>query len=467
MAPAVMLVGLTSGCLSIQDPPTDLASGQLEPPARFIAAEALDDGEVRDNWIADFADERLVRLVEEAIAFNPDLEAAAARVEAAAARIDLAAAALRPRLDGALDTARFDEGTGDQDLTSLNLQVGWEVDLWGRLRSDTAAVRQEAIATALDYAYARQSLAALVADAWFLAVASKLQLAIDLDRLEAEEQTAEITRERTVAGISTQLDNELAQANVDLARAAVEESRSALEESVRAMEILLGGYPAAELEVADALPPQPAPVPTGVPSDLLERRPDVRAADRLVAAAFYGVESAKAARLPRITLTGALGAVLDPTNGIWSIGAGLLQPLYTGGAIAAEIEITEARQREALAIYVAVGIDAFREGESALANEAYLTERSAYLDTATARLASASEISQARYDGGILTIFELIQTRRQYFDTRSLLLQVQTERLRQRINLYLALGGSFDVSEAVDAGGEAGRNQEFVHDIGE
>jgi outer membrane protein TolC len=145
-----------------------------------------------------------------------------------------------------------------------------------------------------------------------------------------------------------------------------------------------------------------------------------------------------------VALSASLGSLLDPTEEIWSLGANLLAPLYTGGELEAGVEITEAQQRQALADYVGIGLDAFREVEAALANEVFLQDRQQQLANAESRLESASTIAQARYDAGILSIFDLTQVRRQYFDTRSQLLRVRAERLRQRVDLFLALGGDFE-----------------------
>ncbi|MGE4157870.1 MAG: TolC family protein, partial [Planctomycetota bacterium] len=321
-------------------------------------------------------------------------------------------------------------------------------DLWGRVRSDVAAASEATLATALDSEFARQSLAASVGEAWFLAIEARRQLAIDLDRLEAERSTAEITRDRVAAGVGTQLEAELVEANVAIATAAVRRDEAAIVELVKALEALLGRYPAAELAVAEELPAVPGPVATGVPSALLARRPDIAAADRRVAAAFHLRESARAAQLPQLMLTGSLGTLLDPSESIWSIGANLLAPIFVGGRLQAQVEIATAQQRQALAQYVAVAIAAFREVETALANEQYLALRQAELEKAVVRSRNASRIAEDRYEAGIISIIDLMVIRRQDFETRSILLLVRTDRLRQRLTLYRALGGSFNQERA-------------------
>lgn len=446
---AVVALLMVLGACAIQQPPADFAEDRLPPiPAQYTAAPGISVEATPDQWSTVFNDAQLTALITEALRANPDLVAAAARRDEAVARIQSAASLLRPQVFGFVDAARFDTGIlPADDQVQLGVDVNWEIDLWGRLRSLRSAARQEAIATALQFRFAQQSIAALVADAWFLSIAARQQIEIAEDRLTAEQATEKVTAAKVDVGAGTALEHELAVANVALARQALERARAALEESVRGLEVLLGRYPANEVELAAALPVLGADVPIGVPSSLLERRPDVVAADRIVAAAFHRVEAAKAARLPRVSLTGSAGTLIDPSHAIWSIGSNLLAPLYTGGAIEADIDITTAQQRQALANYVAVGLDAFREVETTLANERYLQQQEAQLQIAGDRMNRADRIAQDRYQAGLLSIIDLNQVRQQYFNTRSQLVDVRTQRLRERINLYRALGGDIGLED--------------------
>ncbi len=450
LALAAMVAAVGAGC-AVKQPPADLSRSQVQGvPDRFAAATdpAQPEGPVRDNWLGEFGDGRVLALVEAAVGHNPDLAVAAARWEEARARLKVAGSFLRPQIDAFGTAQRADPGELPiANRFDLGMQVSWEADLWGRLRSQQEAARAAAQASGWEYEFARQSLAAAVVDAWFLAVTARLQTAINQQQVEAEQFTAKVTRDKIDVGAASQLDLNVAEANLALAEESLRQSQGALLEAQRALEILLGSYPSAALAVADALPPLPPPPPVGLPSQLLERRPDLIAADRVVAAAFYGVESARAARLPRVALSASLGTLLDPTEEIWSIGANLLAPVFTGGRLEGEVEIATAQQRQALAQYVSVALRAFREVESALSNEQVLAYRQTKLERADEMLRSASTIADDRYNAGILNILDLTQVRRQDFANRSQLLRVRTERLRQRLNLHLALGGSFDTRE--------------------
>lgn len=414
-------------------------------PRQFSHDAGQPEGHL-DQWAAAFQDPQLLSLVDEAMLANPDLLRTQAVWQEAMARIRTARSALRPSLTGGYSVSETDDANDPDSQTrqSLDLSASWELDVWGRLRHDSAAARETALASALDYAYARQSLAAAVAQAWFTAIEAQQQLEIARNLEEVQSLTAKITEAKRNLGAGVALDAEVAMANLALARNSVEQNQQALEQSLRALELLLGRYPEAEVKTASTFPDMPSAPPAGLPARLLERRPDLVAADRRVAAAFHLTESARAARLPSVTLSASLGTLLDPTEAIWSLGANLLAPIYTGGRLEAEVEINEARQVQALQNYVNVGLRAFAEVEAALAAEHYLSRRITQLEIADDSLRQASDIAHDRYEAGVITILDLTQVRQQFFSARSELLSARSNLLQQRIGLYLALGGSYD-----------------------
>lgn len=436
-----------AGCVSINRPPEDLATRHVGVPDRFTETSDENDvtsDEVVVGWLAPMGDPVLTQLIREAWEHNPDLYVAAARFEEAAAVLRIAGSYLSPTLDaaGRASYTNYD-GSTDDEIYSAGLGVSWEIDLWGRLRSDRAAARQVAEAVGLDYVQARHSLAAMVAEAYYVIVTAKQQLEIDRLLLEAEQFTEVTTRQRVDAGLGTSLDGDIAVSSVRLAEAAVQEDLAALREARRAMELLLGRYPAAELEGApESLPKiEEGPLAVGVPTELLERRPDVRSAELRVDAAYYGVESARAARLPSLTLTADATQFFDPSEFVSSVAAGITAPLFQGGRLRAREEAANAVQRQAIGEFASVALRAFGEVENALSNEHFLRAREASLAVASERLIRASDAAISRYDQGLLTILDLQQVRRSDYSTRSLLLGVRFEQIRQRLNLYLALGG--------------------------
>jgi outer membrane protein TolC len=198
-------------------------------------------------------------------------------------------------------------------------------------------------------------------------------------------------------------------------------------------------------------------VPAGVPSELLERRPDVVAAERRVAAAFYGVKEAQAARLPTIKLVGSVTSLTsemlvleDLDQPVWSLGGSLLQPVFNGGALQTQVRIRTAEQKQALAEYGLIGARAFAEVEDALSAEFAAGRREAILARAVVENQTAVEFGQQRFKVGSGDLRAVSQQQLAVFGTRSALLRVQSERLVQRVNLYLALGGGFDAAPATE-----------------
>lgn len=447
---------VAAGCATVSPPPDDLATRHVGSPEAFAEASFgphVSAADVGPGWLAHFGDPVLEELVREAWAHNPDLYVAAARFEEAAASLRTAASYLYPQASGTGGASHTEyDGSRDEDSYTAGVGVSWEADLWGRIRSDKAAARGVAEASGLDYLQARHSLAASVALAYYAVVTAKEQLAIDSLLLDAERFTAETTRQRVEAGLGTSMDDDIAESSVRLAEAAVQQDLAALRAARRALEILLGRYPAAELAGTPATLPRidAGPIAIGVPSALLERRPDIRSAELRVDAAYYGVESARAARLPSLTLRADANWVFDPTEFVSTVAADILAPLFRGGRLLAEQEAASARQRQALGQFAAVALRAFGEVEDALSNERYLRTQEASLEAASERLVRAGETAISRYDQGLLTILELQQVRRSDFSTRSQLLGVRFELLRQRLGLYLALGGPVLSGEADD-----------------
>jgi outer membrane protein, multidrug efflux system len=204
--------------------------------------------------------------------------------------------------------------------------------------------------------------------------------------------------------------------------------------------------------VTSGLAAMPGPVPAGMPAELLERRPDVVAAERRVAAAFYRVEEAKAARLPRISLTAAgtsisseLFVLKDRENPVWSAGASIMAPIFLGGALQAQVEARTAEQKQAMAEFGRIGARAFGEVESALSAGITLEDREAILGELVTENTRALEFANQRYRVGAGDLRAVQQQRLALSASRTALLRVQAERLVQRVNLYLALGGGFEV----------------------
>ena len=442
-----------SGCVLNKPPDTAAIQEQalpgFQPPAGWTARSA-GAGAVLDNWLAEFKDDQLTAAVYEALGRNADLRVAATRVEQAQLYAALAGAKLYPTVDLLARGGGKLSGDGS-GLQGGVLSASWELDLWGRVRYGRAAAVAQAESAVADYEYARQSLAALVAKSWFLAIEAGLQIVAARETIRASGELVRLADDRTRIGVANQEDVYVARGSLGTYRDALRQLELSREAAIRALELLLGRYPAAAAEVAPTLPGFPGEVPTGLPSELLERRPDVMAAERRVAAAFNRIGDAKAARLPTIRLTTGVSAISselfllkDHDNPVWNVGASLLAPLFTGGALKRQVEIRTAEQKQAVAEYAVVGLRAFGEVESALSAEFAAREREQILMGVLADNQQALGIVQTQFKVGSTDLRFVEQRQLALTSTRAALIRMQAEQRVQRVNLHVALGGSFD-----------------------
>jgi NodT family efflux transporter outer membrane factor (OMF) lipoprotein len=463
---ALSAVVLTMAGCALQAPPKPeeiraLALPHVEVPGAWKMARGETSGVPAAGWLATFGEPQLDALVREADRYNADLQVAAARVEQAAGYAKLAGATIYPAVN--LLARGGGKLGGDQSgLSGVGLFASWELDIWGRVRAERAAGAEQYEAAVADAFYARQSIAATTAKSFMLAVEARLQLAIAADIVRASEQAIGLARDRLRVGASDEYDVALAEANLATARDAARQLALGYEQARRALETLVGRYPAAELEVPATLPRVPGPIPVGLPSELLERRPDVIAAERRIAAAFHRVAEAKAARLPKFALTAGVTSISSElfvlqnhANPVLSLGANLAAPIFNGYALEAQVDIRNAEQQLAIAEYGRVGLRAFGEVETALSSEFTADEREAILARSVASNARTLELAQVRYRVGSGDLRAVLQQNVALYGARTALLQVQTERLVQRVNLHLALGGSFVESARADTVGSA------------
>ena len=449
---ATLLTALATGCALNAPPKQEDVRSQSLPnlavPPQW-AEQGGAPGAVVKGWLANFKDPRLEALVRDALMYNPDLQVAAARMEQAASYVKLAGATLYPQVNllarggGAL--------SGDSSgLEGVGVFASWELDLWGRVRAGRATAQVQYQSTELDAEYATQSIAAMVAKSWFLATEARLQKANAEETVRSAERLLGLAQDRLRVGKGDEYDVTIAKANLQTYRDVVQQLDLAYRQSLRALETLVGRYPAAAIEVPPQLAAKPGPVPVGMPSELLERRLDVVAAERRVASAFYRTEEAKAARLPQISLTAAVTSISselfvlkDRDNPVWSAGASLLAPIYLGGALQSQVEIRTAEQKLAVAEYGRIGARAFSEVEGALSSGFALDRRATILTQAVSENERALELANVRYRVGSGDLRAVQQQQVALYGARTSLLRVQSELLVQRVNLHLALGGEF------------------------
>ena len=452
-----LAVLFVAGC-ALKVPPThdDTVDQALPKTTRIPPAWRADpqSGAVASDWLRSFDDPVLVAIVAEAIANNPDLRAAAAKVAIAQQTVIVVGSRLLPWVGiqmGANVTDDRDSGTFNSN--SAFLGVAWELDVWGKLRAQRAASEANAEAAALEYAYARQSLAATTAKLWYVAVETRQLLLLSEQAVKIYSNLLDLVQLRRNAGKDSDLDVVDVRAKLEAAQSEVERAREMYGEARRALEVLLGRYPAAEIEVAAIYPPLPPFAGAGIPSALLERRPDLLAAEREVLAAFRKEEAAQLALLPNFSISLAGGRLGDQVLSLlhlnpWliSAGIGVSIPIYEGGALQAKVEIATAQQAQAIASYGAVALTAFREVESGLANERLLALQLPLDQKSLADRTEAVRIATVQYKAGRRDLLWVAQLQTAQLASESNVIKLRGAQRSNRVRLYQSLGGSFDAA---------------------
>jgi NodT family efflux transporter outer membrane factor (OMF) lipoprotein len=396
-----------------------------------------------------FADPRLVDLFEEALQGNFSLRAAAARVVAAQARAEQAGADLLPAAGLDFDAVRRRTAGSVNNSFAFGAGGSWEVDLWQRLTATEQAALSDARAFAADYQAAQLSLAAAVARSWFRFNEAELQRQLAEQIVNSYLQSLQVIEEQYRRGLTSALDLRLARTAVNNAEAALAERTNQQAVEQRLLEQLLGRYPAGRISASSGLPQLATTVPAGLPSSLLERRPDIRAAGLRLQAEQLRAASAERNWLPDFRLTASAGTasdrlyqLLDWDDLVWSLAASLTQTLFDGGEQRAARQLAKAELDQQLAEYAELALTAFREVEETLSAEINLRRQAEMLQLAVIEAKEARQLAEERYRQGLEGIITLLETQRRAFTARSNLLRVSRLQLENRVNLHLALGGS-------------------------
>lgn len=449
------------GCANTRTQDDEAINAKLAGNTMFTPqswATHVDESQLRSaqdvDWLSSFQDLLLIDLVRQATANNRDLMAASANVERANALAVQAGAQLKPQANLAFASSRAGSGSNSISTVSnqaLSVQLSWEVDLWGRISAGQRAAVASAEAAAADYQYAQHSLTAATAKAYFISIEAGRQVSILKDILTSLEETFRIVNVQYENGLASAQDVALTKSDLASTREQLITLEASQREALRALEVLLGRYPEGEVAVKTNLPALPPMPPLGVPSDTLERRPDLIASERRVAAAFNSVAQAKAARLPQLSLTGNLGGassalsdITNPANVAWQLASNLLAPLFDGGTRKAQVEVATAEQKQALASYAQTALKAFSEVETNLDLANTLVQRENELKVALAEAEKAHHIAQLRHKEGEIALIDLLAMQQRVLSASSNKVSVQRLALEQRVNLFLALGGSWE-----------------------
>jgi len=451
---AMCIVSLASGCATsslnrVEDAKAATAANLPDLPSQWASIQQR-IGDVKVSWLEKLNDPALTLLVLEAQKNNRNLQVMSASVDGARALANQAASSLSPQLTSVGNTSAGGvEGSGSNNF-NLGLQASWEADLWGRIRSGNLAAQENVVAAEAEYKFAQYSLAANVAKTYFVAIEANKQLEIAQKSVDTVVETNRIVQVQFDNGLANQQNISLAKADLASAQDGLVSSKAGQRDATRSLELLLGRYPSAELGVDQSLPILPNSLSAGIPSQLLERRPDLVSAERKVAAAFNRLDAAKAAKLPNLSLSGSLGGassslsnILNPANLAWQAIGSLVTPIIDGGRLDAQVEAATADQKAAVASYAQVALNAFADVERSLDQGSVLRKRVAALTTVLLESEKALKIANLQFNEGEISLLDVLILQQRVFSARSNLLSINRASLTQFVNLNLALGGSW------------------------
>lgn len=468
------IVALAGGCAV----GPDYKQPQSSVPARWAEPVVEADGAAeRDlsRWWTTLNDPTLDRLIDEAVAGNLDLREATARVREARAQRGVVAADGLPQIDAAGSYERFRNseqafrsgnsggpgvGFGDDqahDYYQAGFDASWEIDIFGRVRRSVESAEAGAQAAVENRRDVMVTLLAEVARTYIelRSFQSRVQIAHENETVQLD--TLDITTAKFKAGLTSDLDVARAESQLATTRAAIPPLEAGVRQSVHRLGVLMGREPAAlleELETPLPIPPHSAGVPAGLPSELLRRRPDIRRAERELAAATANIGVATADLYPRFSLTGTFGFASGEFGDLfqsdarfWSVGPAVRWPLFHGGRIRANIDVQNARQEQAAARYEKVVLTALEDVENALVNYARERARLESLRVAVAAEERAVELARQLYGPGLTDFFSVLDTQRQLFALQDQAMTSQGAVASNLVALYKALGGGWESYE--------------------
>jgi multidrug efflux system outer membrane protein len=416
------------------------------------------------KWWEVFQDEQLRQLIATALQQNWDVRVAAARVLQAQAQLGVTRADQFPSLTGGAQVQRQRVAQApvapgvsfpsfETNLFETSLSLAWELDFWGRFRRATEAARASLLASEWGRQAVLTTLVADVAGAYFQLRELDLELEISERTLRSRRESLDLVKSQEEHGAASMLDVRQSEELVFTAAAAIPDLERRIEQQENFVNILLGQNPS---PVPRGRPvtaqPHPPVVPAGLPASLLERRPDIRQAEQRLVAANARIGVAKAAYFPQITLTGVggfqsseLGSLFSGPAGMWTVAAGLTEPVFDAGRIRSTVRLAEAQQQEAVLVYQQTIQQAFREVADELVAYRKTREFRLQQELLTQSAQDAARLSESRYQGGATSYLEVLDSNTRYFSAELSLAQAQLGELEALVQLYRALGGGWQL----------------------
>ena len=455
---AMLSASLLAGCMvgpnyhrpAVQ-PPTAFRDLSENPQVQAQAASYADL-----PWWQVFQDPQLQELIRTALKQNYDLQLATERINAARAQVTVTRSSLFPQVAG---NGNFSGGKENNFQTNYNFltltaDAAFQLDLFGKLRRETEAARAQLLGTEDARQTIILTLVSDVASDYFALLQMDLQLQITRETVKTQQDSVRLTTFRVEHGVATKLDVLQAQQVLDSANATIPDLERQIAQEENAISILLGDYPHAVPRgrplVEQPLPPE---VPPGLPSTLIERRPDIREAEQNLVAANAEIGVAKAEFFPQISLTGSGGGAFGRSSafsglmssqlGIWSYGAQVTQPIFTGGALTGNLRLAKSENQQALIAYRQTIQRAFGDVSDALIGYQKFHEVRVRQEDTVADLQESVRLSNMRYKGGTTTYLEVLDGQRSLFSAELTLAQARGTEYQSLVQLYRALGGGW------------------------
>lgn len=463
LAALACLLTAAPGCLTL-GPDYERPPLPDQPPLAWSAAPLADQAyAAQGRWWEHFNDPELDRLVERALARNQDMAQAAARVMELEAAYGISRAERWPHvnLQGTASKSRANAGAsalgvylGPQSTESYNLSLAasFELDLWGRLARLEEAARAELLSADETRLTVAQGVVAGVVTTYLQIESLERRLQVSAQSRQAYRKSVDLVEGRYRRGLATVLEVRQARRTLAEAEAQVPQLEQELAKAQQALKVLTGDYPA--IAPARAQPddyfPELTQVPAGLPSALLARRPDVRAAEANLKSLNARVGAALAARFPSITLTGSWGyassdlhTLIEPANELWSLSAGLLQPLFNAGLLEQRQRAAEARLAQGVAAWAKTVLEAFQEVEAALLTRQKQLARRGLVRNALAEARATQRVAQDRYLRGLVGYLDVLEAQQTRYRLESELVLTELSILTNRVTLHRALGGDW------------------------
>ncbi len=403
---------------------------------------------VSAEWWTSFGDPELTLLMQMALADNLDIAQALARIDQARGAARSAGSSLLPQLSSSGSAAtRTSDGGSSRESADIGLSASYALDIWGRYRNQASAARFSLDATTFDGETTALLVQSQVAATYFTILAVKDQIAIAEESLAAARGTLDIVEAHYNAGSISGLDLAQQRNTVASIEAGIPSFKANLAAQQNALAILIGRTPGAFGIEGETLARATLPaIAAGQPSDLLERRPDIRSAEARLKGANADIGAARAAFFPSLDLSASLTrsfATASPAETLTSAGASLLAPIFSGGTLEGNLQSANARQRELAANYQLTVLNSFGEVENALVNVEATAERERLLTIAAEEAGKAYQLAEARYLAGASDLLSVLDAQRAWLSARDSAAQAKLNRYTTAVDLFLALGGGW------------------------